>query len=55
MDDEGADVQGLDAVGVVEVVFEVELVKPEGGEEGGEVRGLLGVWAEEGEDKIGTG
>ncbi len=37
---------------MVEVVFEVELVEPEGGEEGGEVGGLGG-GAEEGEDEVG--
>lgn len=42
----------MHAVQVVEVVFEVELVEPEGGEEGGEV-GRLGGRAEQGEGEIG--
>ena len=47
MDDEGADVQDTNVVGVVEVGFEVEFVEVEGNEEGGEVWGFEGS-AEEG-------
>ena len=54
MDDVRADAEDLHAVEVVEVVFEVELVEPERGEEGGEVGGLRGR-AQEGEGEVGSG
>lgn len=41
MDDVGADVEGLDAVEVVEIVFQVEFVHPQGSVERGEIGGLL--------------
>ena len=47
MNDEGADVQDTDVVGIVEVGFQVEFVEVEGNEEGGKVWGFKGS-AEEG-------
>ena len=40
VDNEGADVQDTDVVGVVEVGFQVEFVEVEGDEEGGEMGGF---------------
>lgn len=49
----GADGQDFDAVEVVEVVFDVEFVEVDGGEEGGVVGGGEGC-AEEGQGEIGS-
>lgn len=49
MDDVGADVEGFDVVEIVEIVFEIEFVHPEGCAEGGVVRWLGGRRADEGE------
>ena len=53
VDDEGADVQDTDVVGVVEVGFQVEFVEVEGNEEGGEVWGFERS-AEEGYYEVGS-
>lgn len=54
MDDVGAHVQGFDGVEVVEVIFQVELVHPDGGEEAGVVCGLMGGRADESQDEVGS-
>ena len=43
LDDIGADLDAFEAVGVIEIVFQVELVEGEGREEGGEVGRIVGV------------